>query len=457
MSVRDTEYYDVLGVSSDATESEIKKAFKKKAMKCHPDKHSQSPPDVKAAAEEEFKEIGAAYEVLSDPETRERYNRFGKEGLQGGPGPDMEDILRQFGMRGGMPFGFRQRAKPKAQMPNLVCPIKLTLPDIYAGTKVEFVATRFVLKEGVSPAKNEIICPQCKGMGQQIRLEQIGPGTMRQSQVKCNVCRGEGISISDKYFDKVNKTLKKTIPRGVIHGHQIVIPNAGHEIPPSMCKGSTTKTDLVIVIKEDQKYQVPDTDYTYVRGSAGSPFNLQLDVDIEPELAICGGFKEFIFIDGSAFLVRVPSGLVFRGSHDVVVEGRGLPVYGVHDTGGENKMGDLFIKFNLQNVELDDDAYAGIYHAITNRSLKKDSKKLSDSFGDVSDAAMSIEDYAESERLDRVKEDFQQFNRVFQTEKHETMSRRANEGKNVDDDVDSDTSDDEFEEMGGAPPGCAQQ
>ena len=147
MPVAVTEFYDLLGVQPDASDDEIKKAFKRKAIKCHPDKHANSTPEVRAAAEEEFKEIGQAYEVLSDPDKRKMYNKYGKESLGNGPPPDMEDILRGFGMRmggmGGFPFGRQQ--KPKAEMPNLVTHVTLNLREIYEGKKVEFDVTRYVL------------------------------------------------------------------------------------------------------------------------------------------------------------------------------------------------------------------------------------------------------------------------------------------------------------------------
>lgn len=458
MPVKDTEFYDALGVSPDASEKEIKNAFRKKAVKCHPDKHSNSTPDVKAKAEDEFKNINQAYEILSDPEKRESYDRFGKESLGNGPGPDMEDILRNFGMRmggmGGFPFGGQQ--KPKSfSMPNLVAPVTLNLREIYEGKKVEFNVQRYVLKRGATPSKSDIICPQCKGQGQKTGMQQIGPGTYRQFQEKCKSCKGEGMAVKDEHFDKVNKTLRKAIPRGVIHSHQIVIPNAGHDIPACLNKnGANSKTDLVIVIKEEQQYTVPDTNLTYSRGAAGSPFNLQLSLDLTAELAICGGLKEVTFLDGSKFLVEIPKGLAFMRAHDVVVENRGLPLYGLIDTAsGDNKYGDLFIKFNLSSIVLDDQDNEKVYAALTGRNMKKDRARMKSTYDSEYDEPWSIEDYGDSERLNKVNDDFREFQQTYQREKQETMRRRMNEGVDPNDGVDSDTSDDEM----GGPPGCAQQ
>ena len=75
--------------------------------------------------------------------------------------------------------------------------------------------------------------------------------------------------------------MSKTIPRGVVPGHNITIPNTGHDIPPVMCKGNTTKTDLIININDDAKYHVPGTDYLYERGELGSPFNLKIELELK--------------------------------------------------------------------------------------------------------------------------------------------------------------------------------
>jgi DnaJ homolog subfamily A member 2 len=474
--VKETEYYDILGVSPDATSSEIKKAFRKAALLWHPDKHSTSTAEKKAEAEEMFKNVGKAYEALSDSEKRQTYDRFGEKGLQGadaGPGPDIEEILRHMAGMGGIPGmgGFRRRSqRPKeAQIPSLVCKVELSLPEIDSGKKIEFKIGRWVLKAGADPSMKDLVCDTCRGLGQRVRMEQIGPGMMRQYQSRCDECDG-GIVMSDEYYEKVDKTLKKTIPRGVIHGHQIVVPNYGHDIPPSMQKGDAKRTDLVIVIKEQQHYSVPDADLTYTRGEAGSPFNLQIGVELEPELAICGGYKELTFIDGETFLVEVPCGLIFKQSETVVVADRGLPVYGVIDESNQNVRGDLFVKFRIASTEFDDSVSEKIYKAITGRSKKADDKKALDSHGGVSEFGDAIEDYAESDRLRRVKEDFRQFNKVYERERRSTMERRMNEGKDPDP-ADEATSDTDAEDFGpgfdggfqeaafenGAPPGCAQQ
>ena len=478
--VKETEYYDLLNLEPNASEAEIKKAFRAAALLWHPDKHSKASDEKKTEAEEMFKKIGNAYEVLSDAEKRQMYDKFGEAGLQNagvGPGPDIEEILRHMGM-GGFPFGGRGRnRKPsEAQIPNLVCQINLTLPEILAGTKVEFKVERYVLKENADPSRQELICNKCKGSGVQVRLKQIGPGMMQQVQEKCNNCV-DGMMLSEKYYEKVEKTLKKTIPKGVIHSQQIVVRNYGHEIPPSMItpamqKDNITKTDLVIVITEEQQYQVPDTQFLYTRGEGGSPFNLQIGMDLEPEFALCGGYKELTFIDGEKFLVEIPPNLIFKQSPIVVVANRGLPVYGVMNSDNTNKIGDLFVKFRVSEDGFDETVSDKLYEAITGRSKQKDDKAILKTHNNKSEFGDVLDNYAESERLDQVKSDFQKFQTILRRERDETLRRRSSEqskpsnksngspdsNSNDDDELESD-----FDGFGGAqfdggrPPTCAQQ
>lgn len=470
--VKETEYYDILEVSPDATDSQIKKAFRKAALLWHPDKHSTATPEKRKEAEEMFKKVGKAYEVLSDQQKRQMYDRFGEDGLEGanmGPGPDIEEILRHMAGMGGMGgFQFRRgRQQPRElMMPSLVVKVDMTLPEIFDGKKVEFKIERYVLKEGADPSRTDLTCKACKGLGQRVRMQQFGPNMMRQFQERCSDCNG-GMVLSGEYFDTVEKTLKKTIPRGVIHGHQIVVANYGHDVPPSMQKGDSKRTDLVIVIKEEQQYRVPDTDLLYVRGEDGSPFNLQVGVELEPELALCGGYKELTFINGETFLVEIPPGLVFKESETVVVANRGLPVYGVVDSNGENRMGDLFVKFRVNFNGFDDETSEAIYKAITGRSKAKDDKKLLNAHGKVSEFGDAIEDYADSERPHQVKNDFRQFNTAYERERRATMERRMNGGGNPADEETSDSDQDDFgpgfdggfegAQFEGGPPGCAQQ
>lgn len=444
--VKETEFYDILGLKPNATDDEIKKAFRKAALKWHPDKHGSSSSENKIEAEEMFKKVGMAYEVLSDPQKRETYNRFGKEALDSGAGsaPDMDEILRHMAGMGGFSFHRKAQNSRELQIPDLISKIELTIPEIFSGTKVEFKIERYVLKEGANPSRQDLVCKNCKGTGQQVHIRQIGPGMMQQYHSQCDQCT-KGIVLSDKYFEKVEKTLKKTIPRGVIHSHQIVVPNYGHEIPSSMRKGSTLRTDLVIIVSEGQRYQVPDTNIIYTRGEGGSPFNLQVSMELEPELAICGGYKELVYINGDKILVEVPSNLIFRQSLTVVMANRGLPVYGVVDSDGENKYGDLFIKFKVISTGFSESINEKIYQAITGHSKKKNDQTILKLYDDT-EKAEAIEDYAQSARMDEINKDFRKFDQVYKKECRDNMKRRMNENTNPGDEETSDADSDDFED-----------
>jgi DnaJ-class molecular chaperone len=457
MPVHTTEFYDILEVDPNASDIDIKKAFRKKAMKLHPDKHASSSPEVREDAENKFKDINLAYEVLSDPEKREMYNRFGPDSMNNN-GPQRS------------PFHWpTQRHKPKnVSMPDLVCPITLNLRDIYEGAKIQFTVTRYVLKKGANPSKSDLTCKTCKGSGQEVVLQQFGPGMVQQSQIKCRSCKGEGLLIDEKYFDKVEKTLRKSIPRGVVSGHRIVVPDVGHEIPSCLSSNSydsqdtdgVKKTDLILVVTEEQIYTDPELHgLEYERGVANSPFNIQVTIKIDAALAICGGVKEISFLDGSQLFIDIPQGLVFKKAHDIVIENRGMPIYGVfNDTNGDKsdyKYGDLFVKIDLSDIDIGADVSAKIYTAITGKNMKKDRARAeNDSTDDVMDSIM-IEDYGESDRFRTVKNDYRRFEQVYQHEQRENIKRKQERDGNGRGRNEYDSDDEDF--PGTQGPGCAQQ
>jgi len=188
--VKETVFYDRLGVKPDASESEIKKAFYKLAQKWHPDKVDAS---QKAEAEEKFKEINEAYEVLSDKNKRETYDRYGKEGLSetGFHAGDPFDIFGSFfGHTGGRYGRGPQRTE------DIKHPIGVTLSDLYKGIKKKMRVSRNVICADCkgSGSKREGAVTKCSGCdGQGIRIEITSHGNMRlQRQTTCSACKGRG-------------------------------------------------------------------------------------------------------------------------------------------------------------------------------------------------------------------------------------------------------------------------
>ncbi|HQG77685.1 MAG TPA: molecular chaperone DnaJ [Bacteroidales bacterium] len=260
------DYYEVLGVSREATKEEIKKAYRKQALKYHPDKN---PGDKKA--EEHFKEAASAYEVLSNDEKRARYDRFGHEGVSGasgngfgGAGMTMEDIFASFGDIFGDAFGgfggfgsSRRSSRRVNKGTNLRVKVKLTLGEIANGCEKKIKVARYVVCstcDGTGAADQNSIttCATCRGSGHVTRITNTMLGQMQTTSVcpscggngktitkKCPVCYGEGIVQKDDII-KIN------IPAGVSKGMQMTVSGKGNAARRGGING-----DLLVVIDEE--------------------------------------------------------------------------------------------------------------------------------------------------------------------------------------------------------------
>jgi molecular chaperone DnaJ len=250
MAKRD--YYEVLGVSRSATSAEIKKAYRKLAIKFHPDKN----PDNKEA-EEKFKDAAEAYEVLSNEETRQRYDQFGHQGVKGGGfhggGMSMDDIFSNFGdiFGGHNPFesffgggGGGGRARRGS---NLRIKIKLTLIEIAHGTEKKIKVNRLVAAEGVTFKS----CSSCHGTGQIKKVMNTMLGQMVSAST-CPVCGGNGriidqrpAGVDSSGLESREEVMTLKIPAGVSEGMQLSMTGKGNEAP-----GGGTPGDLLILIEE---------------------------------------------------------------------------------------------------------------------------------------------------------------------------------------------------------------
>lgn len=247
------DYYEILGVSRDASSEDIKKAYRKLALKYHPDKN---PGDDEA--EQKFKEAGEAYEVLSDPEKRQKYDRFGHSGLGGaaggggGAGMNMDDIFEQFGdIFGGAFGGFgggggRAQRRPKGS--DIRVKLKLTLEEIATGVDKKIKVNKQVAAEGVEFKD----CPTCRGTGQITKVANTILGQMQTAQT-CPQCHGTGRTISRKPNDADENGLKREesvvdvrIPAGVEEGMQLNVNGKGNAAPMGGVPG-----DLLVIIEEE--------------------------------------------------------------------------------------------------------------------------------------------------------------------------------------------------------------
>ena len=218
------EYYEVLGVAKNASDDEIKKAYKKMAIKYHPDRN---PGDKEA--EEKFKEAAEAYDVLRDPQKRARYDQFGPEGVNGaggfgGGGMNMDDIFSMFGDifggRGGFGgFGGGGRArKPQYRGGDLRLKVKLSLQEIATGVTKKFKVKKKVTcshchGSGAEGSGATEACPTCHGSGFVVKTQQSIFGMM-QTQTVCPTCGGEGTIIKNK--------CKECGGEGVVNGEEVI-------------------------------------------------------------------------------------------------------------------------------------------------------------------------------------------------------------------------------------------
>jgi molecular chaperone DnaJ len=338
MSKRDA--YDVLGVGRDASQDEIKKAYRKLAMQFHPDRN---PGD--AEAEERFKEAAEAYSVLADPEKRSTYDRFGYDGLRGeGFGgfsgfnssifADFEDILGDFFSFGfGDIFGGRSRRRPggPAQGRDLVLQIEITLDEAASGVEKEIQIHRAkhcpeCRGTGSKPGTQKSTCPQCQGRGQ-VRYQQgffavarpcsqcAGSGRIITSP--CESCRGKG-------KQKEKKNLKINVPAGVDTGMKLRIEregDAGDEGGPS--------GDLYVAISvKPHKFFSREND------------NLICQANISFARAAMGTRVEIPTFEGREILT-VPSGT--QPGEILKLKGKGL-----RNVNNHRKGGDLFVRIEVE-------------------------------------------------------------------------------------------------------------
>lgn len=233
--VKETEFYDKLGVSPDASQGEIKKAFYKAAQQWHPDKNP-SP-----EATEKFKEINEAYEVLSDEQKRETYNTYGKEGLNEA-GFHASNPFDFFGSIFGGGFG-RQDRGPKRGA-DLKHPLNLTLADLYKGITKKMKVERNILcsqckGKGSEKTGGNFKCTDCDGKGVKVQILRRG-NFIQQTQAPCGTCQGTGEVIPEgdkcskcngKKTTRDSKIIKVEVPRGSQYGEQISFYGEADEVP----------------------------------------------------------------------------------------------------------------------------------------------------------------------------------------------------------------------------------
>ena len=319
MAKRD--FYEILNLNKSASAAEIKKAYRKMAIKYHPDKN----PDD-ATAEAKFKEAAEAYEVLSDDNKKARYDQYGHaafEGAQGGGGfggggMNMEDIFSQFGDIFGGHFGGgfgsfggsgggQRQARVKGS--DMRIRVKLSLEEIAKGVEKKVKVRRKVQADGVTYKT----CTTCNGSGQVTRITNTILGRM-QTATTCNTCQGAGQSLDSKPNGSdanglvvKEETVSIQIPAGVTEGVQLKVAGKGNEAPGK----NSIPGDLLVVIEEVQHEKLK---------REGT--NIHYDLYISLSEAVLGISKEIETVTGKVKIkidAGTQSGKILR------LKGKGLP------------------------------------------------------------------------------------------------------------------------------------
>ena len=336
------DYYEVLGVSKSADATEIKKAYRKLALKYHPDKN---PGDKEA--EEKFKEAAEAYDVLSDDKKRQMYNQFGHAGVGGagqggfGGGMSMDDIFSQFGdifgsfggFSGFGGFGGGRSARRVNRGTNLRVKVKMHLQEIATGIEKKIKVKKYVACQhcngtGAKDGKSYSTCSTCKGSGQVTRVQNTILGAMQTTSTcptcegegkiineKCTFCNGEGVLMSEE-------VISINIPAGVGEGMQLSLSGKGNAARRGGVNG-----DLIVLIEEEEHPEL-------VRDGNDLLYNVFIGY---PE-AVLGETVEIPTIEGKV-KVKIEAGT--QPGKILRLRGKGLP-----DVNGYGK-GDLLAKVNV--------------------------------------------------------------------------------------------------------------
>ena len=345
MAKRD--YYEVLGVDKKATDDEIKKAYRKIAIKYHPDRN---PGDK--TAEEKFKEAAEAYDVLHDPQKRQQYDQFGFDapggfgGFGSGGGFSMDDIFSNFGdifgdffgAAGGFSSYGRSSAGRRAQYrgADLRLKVKLSLQEVSTGVTKKFkvrkdIACPHCHGSGAENGSTADTCPTCHGSGVTMKTTRTMFGMM-QTQSECPTCHGEGTVIKNKCHAcggsgvvKGEEVIEINIPAGVAEGMVVTVPGKGNAGQHNGING-----DIQVFVTEEENT-------TFVRDGQDVIYNLLLDFPT----ATLGGNVDIPTIEGGKVKIKIEPGT--QPGKTLRLRQKGLPAV----KGYGSNIGDLVVQISI--------------------------------------------------------------------------------------------------------------
>jgi len=333
--VKETAYYDLLGVKPNATSEELKKSYRKLALKYHPDKN----PDKDAA--EKFKQLSQAYEVLADPKKREIYDKGGEQALKEGGGSDggfssPMDIFDMFFGGGG------RRGKKENKGKDVIHQLGVSLEDMYNGTVRKLALQKNVICdkcEGRGGKQGAVQkCTTCKGSGSQVILNQLGAGMYQQIHTTCRDCEGNGEKINAKDMCKTcngkkivheRKILEVHVDKGMEDGQKITFYGEGDQSP------GLEPGDIIIILEEKDHFM-------YKR----KEMDLFMKIDLNLNEALCGFKKTIKTLDNRVLVIQSHPGEFVKPNDIKCVLNEGMPMYK-----NPYEKGRLIISFNIKFPE----------------------------------------------------------------------------------------------------------
>lgn len=364
-------YYDILEIAKTADADEIKNAYRKLAKKWHPDKNRNNVDE----ATQKFKDISLAYSVLSDPQKKEIYDKYGEKGINeseegGGMPVDPREIFEQFqramsgmggmgglggmmeGLFGGM--GGMQQEDENCGVPDVQVPLQISMADAYNGATIKTEIERIKRCDkcegtGAKDKMSDVACKPCKGLGEVTVRMQNGP-FMQIGQAPCKTCKGTGVNPDVDKCKKCNgnkgipvtEEVEVVIPKGAFERVPIIMKDAGHAIPRDRIKGTKTNTDLVFVVLDAQTNDTFKRSVLIPEKGRVDPADLKLEMDLTFAESLSGFYKEIHHMDGHSIKIAMTEPC--RHNDTFVIKGEGMPRFEKPE-----QFGDLIVQFNVEH------------------------------------------------------------------------------------------------------------